>query len=100
MTESMLVTAQTAYVYPRLAELADARGDHAFAAQLRDAARATSRRRAQRSGPARAGSRAATRASTSSARGAIFGEPQPWGLLAGRPTPQQETTLVATSAAS
>ena len=35
MTESMLVTAQLAYVYPRLAELADARGDTAFAAQLR-----------------------------------------------------------------
>ena len=37
MTESTLVTAQVAYVYPRLAELAQARGDHAFAAELRDA---------------------------------------------------------------
>ena len=44
MTESMLVTAQLAYVYPRLAELADLRGDRAFAAQLRAAARATWRR--------------------------------------------------------
>ena len=32
MTESMLVSAQLAYVYPRLAELADLRGDRAFAA--------------------------------------------------------------------
>ena len=35
MTESMLVAAQVAYVYPRLAELADRLDDHAFAAQLR-----------------------------------------------------------------
>jgi len=35
MTESMLVPAQTAYAYPRLAQLADLRGDHAFAARLR-----------------------------------------------------------------
>ena len=39
MTESMLVPAQLAYAYPRLAELADLRGDHAFAAQLRARAR-------------------------------------------------------------
>ena len=38
MTESMLVTAQLAYVYPRLAELADLRGDQGFAARLRAAA--------------------------------------------------------------
>ena len=48
MTESILVTAQLAYVYPRLAELADARGDRAFAARLRaDAARAARRARAR-----------------------------------------------------
>src|SRR5207244_8750373 len=35
MTESMLVTAQLAYAYPKLAELADLRGDHAFANELR-----------------------------------------------------------------
>src|SRR6185295_2899965 len=35
MSESTLVTAQLAYVYPRLAELAEARGDRAFAASLR-----------------------------------------------------------------
>ena len=36
MTESILVTAQVAYIYPRLAELAELRGDPAFAAELRE----------------------------------------------------------------
>ena len=39
MTESMLVPAQLAYAYPRLADLADLRGDRAFARQLRARAR-------------------------------------------------------------
>ena len=48
MTESMLVTAQLAYVYPRLAELADARGDREFAAELRaDAAELRDRAQAR-----------------------------------------------------
>ena len=38
MNESMLVPAQLAYAYPRLAELAELRGDRAFAAKLRDRA--------------------------------------------------------------
>ena len=53
MTESMLVTAQLAYVYPKLAELADLRGDRPFAAELRaGAARtcATLRARVDREG--------------------------------------------------
>src|SRR5204862_83872 len=37
LSESNLVTAQLAYAYPKLAELADLRGDKAFAAQLRKA---------------------------------------------------------------
>ena len=36
MTESNLVTAQLAYAYPKLAELAELRGDRAFAAHVRD----------------------------------------------------------------
>jgi len=47
MTESTLVSAQLAYVYPRAAELADLRGDSAFATRLRSAgaqALATTRR--------------------------------------------------------
>ena len=38
MSESTLVTAQLAYVYPRLAQLADARGAKGFARKLRAAA--------------------------------------------------------------
>ena len=60
LTESLLITAQLAYVYPRLAELADLRGDRAFAAELRAAARGTWRRRAPRGRAA--GTCAATRA--------------------------------------
>ena len=51
MNESMLVPAQLAYAYPRLAELAELRGDRAFAAKLRARAaelRATVRRRVDR----------------------------------------------------
>jgi hypothetical protein len=94
MTKSTLVDAQAAYIYPRLAMLADARGDHAFAAELRGAAARDLRTiRAQwtdRGWYARgyAGSR---RIGT----GAIFGEPQPWAILAGAPNPAQARTLVA-----
>ena len=87
MTESMLVTAQLAYVYPRLAELADLRGDRAFAAQLRASGARDLRDAARASGPARAGTRAATAATRQIGTGAIFGEPQPWAMLAGAPTP-------------
>jgi len=38
LTESVLVAAQVAYAYPRMAALASLRGDHAFAAELRSAA--------------------------------------------------------------
>ncbi len=94
MTESNLVTAQAAYIYPRLAELADARGAKGFARKLRSAA-------------------AQDRASLSAqwvgggwysrgyhddrqiGSGAIFGEPQPWGLLAGIPSRDQFRMLVA-----
>ena len=43
MTESNLVSAQLAYVYPRLAELADLRGDRGFARTLRYRRRAQPR---------------------------------------------------------
>jgi hypothetical protein len=94
MTESILVVAQTAYIYPRMAELAELRGDQAFAAELRRAA---------------AGLRAVladqwtghgwyARAWLGVKRlgdGAIYGEPQPWALLSGTPSPEQARTLVA-----
>jgi hypothetical protein len=93
MTESLLITAQLAYVYPRLAELADLRGDAAFAAELRaSGARDLATTRAAWTGRgwyARgyAGERLL-------GDGAIFGEPQPWAMLAGAPSDAQAATLV------
>jgi hypothetical protein len=81
MTESTLVSAQTAYVYPRLASLADARGDRAFAAALRKSGardRATERREWTGRGWWSRGYAGERQIGS----GAIFGEPQPWGLLA------------------
>ncbi|HEV3230435.1 MAG TPA: hypothetical protein VGY97_13245 [Solirubrobacteraceae bacterium] len=94
MTESTLVTAQLAYVYPRLAELADARGDHAFAQQLRATGARdldTVRREWTGQGWYSRGYSGARQLG----QGAIFGEPQPWGILAGAPTGSQAGTLVA-----
>jgi len=94
MTESNLVAAQLAYVYPRLAELADARGDHAFAAQLRSSGArdlATTRREWTGKGWYSRG----YSGSTQLGNGAIFGEPQPWAMLAGAPSPDHARTLVA-----
>jgi hypothetical protein len=94
MTESTLVSAQTAYVYPRLAELADARGDHAFATALRRSGardRATERREWTGRGwwsRGYAGSRQI-------GSGAVFGEPQPWALLARAGTRKQDGRAVA-----
>ena len=93
MSESNLVTAQLAYAYPKLAELADLRGDKPFAADLRKAGAAdlatikgqwTGRWYTRGwSGPNQVGT------------GAIFEEPQPWAILAGAPSPQQAATLAA-----
>ena len=92
MTESTLVSAQVAYIYPRLALLADARGDHAFAAQLRRAGeRALQTTRAQWTGGWYARGYAGDR---QIGTGAIFGEPQPWAILAGAPSAAQSRTLV------
>jgi hypothetical protein len=94
MTTSDLVVAQCAYVYPQLAQLADARGDHAFAVQLRDAAIAlVATLRSQwtpRGWYARgfAGDRQL-------GSGTLWLEPQPWAILAGAPDPHQAATLVA-----
>ena len=85
MTESTLVDAQAAYIYKRLALLADARGDGAFASALRHAARrdllVTRAQWTPRGWYARgyAGSRQL-------GTGATFGEPQPWAILAGAPS--------------
>ncbi len=87
MTESMLVTAQVAYVYPYLGELADRLGDRPFAAELRRRGRGAAPRAAHQwtgsgwysrgyAGDRQIGS------------GAIFGEPQPWAILSGAPSRQ------------
>jgi hypothetical protein len=94
MSESMLVAAQAAYIYPRLAELADLRGDHAFAAQLRATASGlVGVLRAQWTGQGWYSRGYA--GSDQLGHGVIYGEPQPWAMLAGAPTAAQATTLVA-----
>ncbi len=92
MSESMLVPAQLAYAYPQLAELADLRGDRVFAAQLR--------RRAhelltvlRREWTGRWYLRGYSEAKPIG-RGVIFGEPQPWAILAGAPNAAQAGVLV------
>jgi Glycosyl hydrolase 36 superfamily, catalytic domain/Glycosyltransferase family 36 len=91
MTESNLVTAQLAYAYPKLAELADLRGDKAFAAQLRKAgAENLAVIKGQWAG------RWYTRGWAGVKQvgtGVIFEEPQPWAILAGAPTRAQAATL-------
>ena len=93
MTESTLVSAQLAYVYPRLAELADARGDEAFARTLRRRGRELRAfQRTQWTG------RWYTRGFAGErpiGTGAVFGEPQPWNILAGVPDRAQARRLVA-----
>ncbi|HUC03973.1 MAG TPA: hypothetical protein VL961_01155 [Acidimicrobiales bacterium] len=94
LTESTLVTAQLAYCYPQLAQLADLYGDHAFAAQLRAAgARDLAAVRAQWTGQGWY-SRGYS-GLTQVGQGVIFEEPQPWAILAGAPTPAQADTLIA-----
>jgi hypothetical protein len=94
MDESILVTAQLAYVYPRLAELADLRGDRRFAAALRaDAAELRGVLRREWTG--RGWYSRGYGANGRIGEGAIFGEPQPWALLAGVPDRRQARTLVA-----
>ncbi|HUE26313.1 MAG TPA: hypothetical protein VMP89_06030, partial [Solirubrobacteraceae bacterium] len=94
MTESDLVTAQAAYIYPRLAKVADDIGDTAFAAQLRAAA---ARDLAVVEGQFVAGGWFARGYSglRQIGVGSIYEEPQPWALLAGAATPAQAAEVVA-----
>jgi hypothetical protein len=104
MTESNLVTAQAAYIYPRLALVADAIGDGGFARELRAAA---ARDEAVVAGqfvagesvtPADAGLGWFARGYSGVKQlgsGAIYEEPQAWALLAGAATPQQAAQVVA-----
>jgi hypothetical protein len=94
MTESMLVTAQCAYAYPKLAELADLRGDKAFAAQLR-AAGARDVATLKREWTGKGWFSRGYSGDRQVGQGVIFEEPQPWALLAGAATPAQQDTLIA-----
>ncbi|MFN8174447.1 MAG: hypothetical protein U0T02_05200 [Solirubrobacteraceae bacterium] len=94
MDESLLITAQLAYAYPQLAQLADLRRDHGFAAELR--ARAAELRAVmRRNRTARGWYARGFGAKGQIGHGLIFGEPQPWAILAGVPTDAQAGTLVA-----
>ena len=95
MTESTLVTAQAAYIYPRLARAGRRPRRPRLRGRAAPAAERDLRRPRGRSGRRAVGTRAATPARSSSARGAIFGEPQPWAILAGAPDASQAATLVA-----
>jgi hypothetical protein len=104
MTESNLVTAQAAYIYPRLALLADARSDSSFAGELRAAG---ARDQAVVAGqfvqgesvtPSDAGMGWFARGYSGASQlgsGAIYVEPQPWAMLAGVATQQQASEIVA-----
>src|SRR5258708_11184653 len=82
MTESDLVTAQAAYVYPRLALVADHLGDTAFAAQLRAAGARDLATVKSQYVPGGWFARGYSGLRQFGA-GSMFSEPQPWALLAG-----------------
>jgi hypothetical protein len=94
LTESTLVLAQLAYAYPKLADLADLLGDHAFAAIVRTAAARnlqTLRREWTGNGWYSRGYSGALQVGS----GVIMEEPQPWAILSGAPSVSQARTLVA-----
>ncbi len=93
LTESTLVAAQLAYVYPRLADLAERLGDASFARRLKRRARVL--RTVMQSQWTRGGWYSRGYAGTQPVgQGVIFGEPQPWAILAGVPNAAQAATLV------
>ncbi|MGI8609279.1 MAG: GH36-type glycosyl hydrolase domain-containing protein [Candidatus Dormibacteria bacterium] len=93
MSESNLVTAQAAYVYPRLATVADMRGDHAFAHRLRATAATDLGVVRSELGPMGWFTRGYS-GTQQIGYGTIFEEPQGWALLAGATTPNQSARLV------
>ncbi|MBV8462933.1 MAG: hypothetical protein JO368_06545, partial [Acidimicrobiales bacterium] len=94
MTESDLVVAQCAYVYPELAALARRRGDQAFARQLDGAAdRLLATLRGQWT--ARGWYARGYVGNRPLGTGVLWLEPQPWSILAGAPNPTQAAALVA-----
>jgi glycosyl hydrolase family 36/glycosyl transferase family 36 len=94
MTETLLVPAQLAYAYPRLAELAALRGDRRFAATLRRRG-AELRAFVARQWTGRGWYARGFSGDRLIGSGVIFGEPQPWAVLAGVPTQARAKRLVA-----
>jgi hypothetical protein len=93
MSESDLVTAQAAYIYPRLALVADHVGAHSFAAQLR-AAGARDLATVKEQYVPRGWFARGYSGTTQLGAGAMYEEPQPWAVLAGAASRQQATRLV------
>ncbi len=93
-SESVLVTAQLAYAYPLLAEVADLRGDTEFASELRTLGE-RNLGLLRDEWMERGWYSRAYRGLDPIGVGAIYLEPQPWGVLAGGPDPEQAGTLVA-----
>ena len=92
-TESVLVTAQLAYLYPRLADVAELRGDQEFADELRELGRQDLElMRGEWVGPGWYSR--AYRGLERIGVGAIYLEPQPWAVLAGAPDAAQAGSLV------
>jgi hypothetical protein len=94
MTESSLVTAQAAYVYPRMSELAALGHQQAFASDLGSAG-TTARRTVAGEWVGRGWYARGWSGTTQLGVGTIFEEPQPWAILAGIPTKARARTLVA-----
>jgi hypothetical protein len=94
MTETLLVPAQLAYAYPRLAEVAQLRGDRRFAATLRKRG-AELRAFVAQQWTGRGWYARGFSGDRLIGTGVIFGEPQPWAILAGVPTPSRSKQLVA-----
>jgi Glycosyl hydrolase 36 superfamily, catalytic domain/Glycosyltransferase family 36 len=94
MTESMLVTAQLAYVYPYLGELASRLGDRPFAAELRRRG-AELRRVLHAEWTGRGWYSRGYGGDRQIGSGAIFGEPQPWAILSRAPSRHRAIRLVA-----
>jgi hypothetical protein len=92
MTESTLVTAQMAYAYPRLAQVARLMGESSFAEVL-DAAGAKDLQLLRGQWTGEGWYSRGYSGTTQVGQGVIFEEPQPWAVLAGAPTPAQDEIL-------
>lgn len=97
MTESDLVTAQAAYIYPLLAGVVGHAGDDGFAAELKQVgARDLAVVKGQFvTGPVGGWYARGYAGNAQIGAGAMFEEPQPWAIFAGAPSPRQAAAVVA-----